>query len=1057
MLLSRIVLRRALVATFGIALLLLPANLFAAETFPEPYDSETEVGAGAMKPEEVVRTMKLPPGFKANVFAAEPDVQNPIAMAWDAKGRLWVAENYTYAEAGVKFELKLRDRIIILEDTDGDGRMDERKVFADDLQMLTSIEIGFGGVWCLTLPDLVFIPDIDGDDKPDGPSQSLLTGFRVPPENYHNFANGLRFGPDGWLYGRCGASAPADVGRPGTPAEELIPVRGGMWRYSPFTHAFESLNSGTTNPWGHDWDKHGELFFINTVNGHLWHSIAGAHFTRPHTIDPNPRVYELIDFHADHWHFDTKSDWSKSRDGAANEYGGGHAHIGCMIYQGNQWPDQYRDRLYTLNMHGLRANQERLDRDGSGYLAKHEPDLFIVADKWFRGMEMTAGPDGSVYVADWSDTGECHERNGVHRRSGRIYRISYELTDRKSPSARPPFAVELHKAKTIELAGMLLDPLISRWHADQLLRVFAERRKFRPRPGHLKRGSEADLESIENTHEANAAVKPLWSVMEDNKTDARRRLLAAWAIAAAFQPDMVVSKLLRDNDEHLRVWGIRLMTDSMPLDTTLSRRPAQEEYYGNVGKSFILPELAAKETSAQVRLAMASALQRMPQDKRIPLARELVAYNEDAGDHNIPLMVWYGLIPTADEYGTQLAKLAADCKLPTTRRLIARRLGEDVEKHPAPLNDLLAAAIEKNDSALAADIVAGASAALTGWRKAPKPAAWDKFAQTLAMTDDKVLAGQVRELSVLFGDGRALDAVKALALDGKADVAVRKAALQTLIDARPPDLRKICEQTLGVRFLNPVAARGLAQFDDPAAAKQLVDAYKKFHHSERAQLLTVLASRPTYAKAFLTAIVDGKILRTDLNASLARQIHGFNDPELKQLLSQTWGEFRDSPAEKKALIAELKAKLTPSLLAAADKSAGRALFAKSCAQCHKLFGEGQTVGPDLTGANRDNMDYLLENMVDPSAVVSADFRMSVLTLDDGRTFNGLILAETEKTVTLRTATETVTLEKSSIEERQIVPLSLMPENQLQPLSETQLRDLFGYLQSRSQVALPIEK
>jgi len=156
---------------------MLPLYVRAAENFPEPYDSETEVGAGAMKPEEVVRTMKLPPGFRANVFAAEPDVQNPIAMAWDAKGRLWVAENYTYAEAGVKFELKLRDRIIILEDTDGDGRMDRRKVFADDLQMLTGIEVGLGGVWCICPPQLIFLADKDGDDKPDGPPQLHLDGL----------------------------------------------------------------------------------------------------------------------------------------------------------------------------------------------------------------------------------------------------------------------------------------------------------------------------------------------------------------------------------------------------------------------------------------------------------------------------------------------------------------------------------------------------------------------------------------------------------------------------------------------------------------------------------------------------------------------------------------------------------------------------------------------------------------------------------------------------------------------------------------------------------------
>jgi putative membrane-bound dehydrogenase-like protein len=1014
---SRIACRFTLVvALYTAAVVTLPPPRACAE-FPEIYDSEKEPGA-AMPAEEVARVLQLPPGFKANVFAAEPDVQNPIALAWDAKGRLWVAENYTYAEAPLKFETKLRDRILILSDTDGDGRMDERKVFADDLSMLTSIEIGLGGVWCLTLPELTFIPDADGDDRPDGPPQTHLTGFRIPPENYHNFANGLRFGPDGWLYGRCGASAPADVGRPGTPEEELIPVRGGMWRYSPFTKVFESLNAGTTNPWGHDWDRHGELFFINTVNGHLWHSIPGAHYTRPHTIDPNPHVYELIDFHADHWHYDTRGDWSKSRDGAANEFGGGHAHIGCMIYQGTNWPEQYRDRLFTLNMHGLRANTERLDRHGSGYLAKHEKDLFVTADKWFRGMELTEGPDGAVYVADWSDTGECHERTGVHRRSGRIYRIV----------ARDTRLVVGQTAAWTE-------------------------RKNRPFVGEF---------ALKSRDEQRAEIlKTVEMIKSDEKLNRllpdRLILDLIWSLARVNAAnDIPFSELLGQPypNEHVRTWAVRLIVDRLPLDTTMSKRPAGDDPGLSKELLELLTTTARKDESAYVRLAIASALQRLRPDQRIGVARELVAHSEDATDHNIPLMVWYGLIPTAENHASELAQLAADCKLPTTRRLIARRLAEDVEKRPAPFNDLLAASIEKQDPALAADVVRGASAALTGWRKAPKPAAWGKFATLLAMTDDKALAGQVRELSVLFGDGRALDVVKALALNNDAPVAERQAALQTLIEARPDYLRGVCERTLGVRFLNPTAARGLALFDDEKAANLLVDSYKKFHHSTRAELLAVLASRPTFAKAFLQAIVEDKIPRTDLTAFLARQIHDYKDAELEKLLKQTWGEFRDSPAEKKAEIAKLKNMLTPSLLASADKSAGRALFAKTCAQCHKLYGDGQQIGPDLTGANRQNMDYLLENMVDPSAVVSADFRMTVFTLDDGRTFNGLVLSETEKTVTFRTATETVTVEKAAIEERSIVPLSLMPENQLQPLSETQLRDLFGYLQSKEQVPLP---
>src|SRR5947207_8853339 len=150
-------------------LLLSPLSLCAAE-FPAPYNSEPDQ-AQPMPAADAAAKMRLPPGFKATVFAAEPDVQNPIAMAWDSRGRLWVAENYTYAENSRKFGLNLRDRILIFEDKDGDGRFDTRTVFSDDLQMLTSIEIGHGGVWVMCPPQLLFFPDRDGNDVPDGPAE----------------------------------------------------------------------------------------------------------------------------------------------------------------------------------------------------------------------------------------------------------------------------------------------------------------------------------------------------------------------------------------------------------------------------------------------------------------------------------------------------------------------------------------------------------------------------------------------------------------------------------------------------------------------------------------------------------------------------------------------------------------------------------------------------------------------------------------------------------------------------------------------------------------------
>src|SRR4051794_19859127 len=276
---------------------LLAVGVARSEDFPKPYD--TEPGPGRpMAPAEAAASFRVPAGFHASVFASEPDVRNPIAMAWDARGRLWIAENYTYAERTQKFDLRLRDRVLIFEDADGDGRFDRRSVFTDDVQMLTSLEVGHGGTWLLCPPQLLFVPDRDGDDVPDAAPEVVLDGFTVPAENYHNFANGLRWGPDGWLYGRCGASSPGRLGVPGTADAERIPMNGGLWRYHPTQKRVEALTHGTTNPWGHDWNEFGEAFFVNTVNGHLWHAVAGSHFVRPHTIDPNPRAYALIDQHA---------------------------------------------------------------------------------------------------------------------------------------------------------------------------------------------------------------------------------------------------------------------------------------------------------------------------------------------------------------------------------------------------------------------------------------------------------------------------------------------------------------------------------------------------------------------------------------------------------------------------------------------------------------------------------------------------------------------------------------------------------------------------------------
>ena len=922
----------------------LPAS---AADFPALYNSEPG-NPTPMSPQDALKALKLPAGFKATLFAAEPEVQNPIGMSWDARGRMWVAENYTYAERVKRFDLGLKDRVIILEDKDWDGVAETRKVFTEDVQMLTSVEVVRDGVYLMCPPQVLFIADRNHDDVPDGEPEVVIDGFTVAKDNYHNFANGLRFGPDGWLYGRCGHSCPGNLGVPGTPDAQRIPMKGGIFRYHPEKKIVEVLTHGTTNPWGHDWDANGEMFFINTVTGHLWHLMHGAHLMD--SSKENPYVYEKLDTIADHYHYDRSGSWTASRDGKANSLGGGHAHIGMMIYQADQWPKEYHNKLFTLNMHGRRANVERLERNGSGYVGKHEPDVFLSDDPWFRGIEIGTGPDGSGFILDWSDTGECHDSTGVHRTSGRIFRVSYG--DAKKPET--PFA----------------------WR--------------KPWP-------KADLNSA---------------------------------------------------DEHARALAIRELTQFSPLDAITGPMP----HYVYPELSFDAVKLAKEDKSSFVRLTLASTLQRLPVAKRTELAAALLAHTEDANDPFLPYLVWYGISPLAKQDPQALVRLAKDCTWPKTLRWMARSLATQ----PEALNALLVQASSEQSGI----ILEGMADAFKGIRKAAKPAGWDAFtklASARAESDAEKLKARtanIQELSILFGDGRALDDVKKIALDDKADLSARESALKTLIDNRPDDLREICTKLLEIRGLNIVAVRGLALFDDPEIGQKLAGSYRKFSPAERPTVIDTLVSRPTFAKALLKDMAANKIPRADLTAFHARQINAFKDEALSKQLVDAWGELRESAADKKELIEKVKKQLTPATLAKANLSQGRMLFTAICGSCHTMYGQGGKIGPDLTGSGRANLDYLLENIADPSGVVSADFRMSLLTHKDGRILSGVVTESNARTITLRTLAETMTLDRADIVKQETSPLSMMPEGLLLAFQPDQVRDLIAYLMHPVQVAMP---
>lgn len=994
----------------------LPAALAAAAGFPDPPDTEKSP-LPRMDAEQTARSMRLPEGFNAGVFAAEPDVRQPIGACFDSRGRLWVAENYTYAENPKRWDTNLRDRILIFEDKDGDGRSDARRVFWESGTYLTSIEHGFGGVWALCAPNLLFIPDRDGDDVPDGEPEVILDGWNYKTIG-HNIVNGLRWGPDGWLYGRHGITDNSLVGAPGTPEAGRTRLNTAIWRLHPVTRRFEVVCHGGTNPWGFDWNDHGALFFTNTVIGHLWHAIPGAYYRRMFGSHLNPYVYEIIEQTADHFHWDTGAEkWSDLRDkpmsSKTDALGGGHAHVGGMIYLGDNWPAPYRDQIFTCNLHGNRINCDRIERLGCGYVGRHQPDFLFAQDRWFRGIDLMYGPDGGVFVLDWSDAGECHDNDGVHRSSGRIYKITYS-----EPKRIGPF--DLTKSGNSDLVQYLMHP--NDWWVRQARKVLQERAARGDDLGEVKR-----------------RLRTLYAAA----SDVPHRLRLMWAlnaVGAAGEPWL--ASQLDDDNEHVRIAAIRLLGDL--LDPQSSRPPA-------ASTTAQFARMAGEDPSGLVRLHLASVMQRLPNRERWTIARNLAAHAGDAGDRQQPLMIWYGIEPAVPENPKAALDLISKTAIPTLRRLVARRLTEEIERQPEAVNELVAMlAREANGRE---DIVQGMAEALMGWSKAPKPAGWEAAATALSKIESEKLKSAVRGLSLVFGSGRAARELYEIVKDAEADANARRNALDSLLRNPTGELLPLLKPLVNDKVLAIEAIRGLANYDDASVPRWLINSWSRKEEAKSA-IVDTLTSRPSYARALFDAIQAGSLPRSAILPHQARQIRNLGDRALTESLASVWGEVRESPEARKLEIAKWKDILSAKAIASANPAEGRLVFNQACAACHKLFGQGGAVAPDLTGADRGNVDFLLQNILDPNAILPNDFRLTIFKLKDGRVLAGVIAEQTEKTLTIQTAADRQLVERANIAESNTAAVSLMPEGLLPALGEDKARQLFAYLMSKNQVDLP---
>lgn len=564
-----------------------------------------------LKPAEAVAAMEIPEGFEVSIFAAEPDIGEPIAFTFDDRGRVWVVENYNYVNRRNHKQDEILSRIQIFEDTDSDGVFDTKKLFTDQIKFSSGIAVGFGGVYLGSPPELLFIPDADGDDVPDGKPEVLLDGWGF--QDRHETLNSFIWGPDGWMYGCHGVFTESWVGKPGTPKEDRTFIDAGIWRFHPVKKEFEIFARGLSNPWGFDFNDIGHGFATCCVIPHLFHVVQGGIYHKQSKAHVNPYVYDDIKTIRDHTHLS--------------------AHGGARFYLADTFPEKYRDQLFMCNIHEHSVLTDVMVPKGSSYIGKHGEDFMPTNDLAWVGFSVEIGPDGGVYILDWHDTDICG--NAINfPDSGRIYRI---MPKGAKKIARP----NIGKLSDLELVAM--QSHANDWYVRQ-----------------------ARVELHSRSAAGKLDQKAVYAALEKQFTEATttpKRLRAHWAmhVTGAYSGDRkkTLIALLDHDDEHIRAWSVQLlMDDKKPGDDVLAK--------------FL--EMATNDESPTVRLYLASALGRLPIEQRWPILGALAQHEEDIADSNIPRLLWFALEPAVPQFPDKALQTALLGKIPFLQKSVVRRI-----------------------------------------------------------------------------------------------------------------------------------------------------------------------------------------------------------------------------------------------------------------------------------------------------------------------------------------------------------------------------------------------
>jgi len=358
-----------------------------------------------------------------------------------------------------------------------------------------------------------------------------------------------------------------------------------------------------------------------------------------------------------------------------------------------------------------------------------------------------------------------------------------------------------------------------------------------------------------------------------------------------------------------------------------------------------------------------------------------------------------------------------------------------------------------DDPAFQLDILKGMSEGLKGRRNVAMPKGWDTLEKQLARSPNPDVRRIAQTLSLVFGSRNALAALRSKLRDAETPLTERRAALAALVSAKDPQLSGALKALLHDKSLRDRALSGLASYADADIPAAILRIYPKLNTNERRMALSTLASRAAFARPLLKAVQEKTVPSRDLSADIVRQLRDLKAEDINQSVAEVWGVIRESAADKLQEIEKYTKLIEAKSARKPDLSNGRALFARTCQQCHKLYGTGGSVGPDITGSNRSELSYILHNILDPNAEIPNDYRTSTIDTTDDRVITGIITRQDSRTLTVVTQNETLTLPRSDVAFIQQSSLSMMPEGLLATFSDNDAHDLIAYLRHQGQVPM----